>query len=106
MGCPNGAGKSTNGPLFVPKSLLIFNGDLVFGDLVKRYPHIEPERLQGGVAKAQEDSRDKALASKSDFAFESNYSSDMASEISQKFREAGYKTTLIYFGLDSLKSSA
>ena len=103
---PNGAGKSTFGQAFVSKSLTIFNGDLVFADLVRRYPQIEPVRLQGGVAHALEEARDKALLSRSDFAFESNYSSDMASDVSQRFRDAGYKTTLIYFGLDNLKLSA
>ena len=103
---PNGAGKSTNGHSLVSPSLPIFNGDLVFAELIKRYPDTEPARLQGGVAHALEEARDKAIALKADFAFESNYSSDMASEISQRFKEAGYKTTLVYFGLDSVKSSA
>lgn len=102
---PNGAGKSTNGHLFVPEGLSIFNGDLELELLALRYPHIERERLYGGVASALENARDKALSQKAGFAFESNYSSDMASEISAIFREAGYKTTLVYFGLDSLKSS-
>lgn len=103
---PNGAGKSTNGSEFVPDSLTIFNGDLIFADLKKRYPDIEPERLQGGVAHALEEARDKALATKLSFAFETNYSSTMASEILQRFRMAGYKTTLIYFGLDSMELAA
>lgn len=103
---PNGAGKSTNGSEFVPKSLGIFNGDRIFADLQLRYPNIRPEQLQGGVAHALEEARDKALASKLSFAFETNYSTLMASEILQQFRQAGYKTTLIYFGLDSLELAA
>lgn len=103
---PNGAGKSTNGHLFIPSSLSVFNGDLVLETLVRKYPHIEKERLHGGVASALEKARDEALNAKTGFAFESNYSTDMASEISNQFREAGYKTSLIYFGLDSLKLSA
>jgi predicted ABC-type ATPase len=102
---PNGAGKSTGGHRLIPSSISIFNGDLVLETLVQRYPHIEKERLHGGVASALEKERDLALSTKTGFAFESNYSTDMASEISGEFREAGYKTILIYFGLDSLKSS-
>lgn len=103
---PNGAGKSVNGRLFVPPSVPIFNGDLVFADLATKYPQLKPEQIGGGVAKALEDARDKALNAKADFAFESNYSSNMATEIARKFQEAGYKTTLVYFGLDDLKDSA
>ncbi len=103
---PNGAGKSTNGYLFVPPSVNIFNGDLVFADLVKRYPDIDPIRLQGGVAHALEQAKDKALASKVHFAFESNYSSDMASEIVQTFKAAGYKVNLVYFGLEDIEMSS
>jgi predicted ABC-type ATPase len=57
------------------------------------------------VAFALKQITNKALASRSNFAFETNYSSDMASEISQHFREAGYKTTLVYFGLDNIEIS-
>lgn len=103
---PNGAGKSTNGHLFVPTSISIFNGDQVLADLIKKYPAIEPARLHGGVAKSLEDARDAALTAKTDFAFESNYSSDMATELAQQFKKAGYRAVLIYFGLDSLKISA
>ncbi len=103
---PNGAGKSTHGHLFVPPSVDIFNGDLVFADLIRRYPDIEPIRLQGGVAHALEQATNNALASKAHFAFESNYSSDMASEIVQNFKVAGYKVNLIYFGLEDLEISS
>jgi predicted ABC-type ATPase len=103
---PNGAGKSTNRHIFVPISTPIFNGDLVLADLIKKYPSIEPLRLHGGVAKALEDRRNEALALKKNFAFESNYSSDMATEITQQFKNADYHTTLVYFGLNSLKVSA
>lgn len=54
---PNGAGKSTHTRRFIPASISVFNGDLVFADLVNKYPHIEPIRLQGGVAVALEKAR-------------------------------------------------
>ena len=49
---------------FIPASISVFNGDLVFAELVNKYPHIEPIRLQGGVAVALEKVRDEALAAK------------------------------------------
>jgi hypothetical protein len=46
-----------------------------------QYPQIEVERLAGGVAVALEKARDKAIADKANFAFESNFSNDMAIDI-------------------------
>jgi predicted ABC-type ATPase len=87
---PNGAGKSTFGDLYTAPNTTIFNGDLVFADLCKRYPHIEPERLGGGVAVQLEKDRDAALAAKANFGFESNYSNQIAIDISLFLKEAGY----------------
>ena len=103
---PNGAGKSTNGHLYISAGTSIFNGDQVFADLVAKFPTIAPDRLQGGVAKKLEDARNEALAAKKDFAFESNYSTDLATEITNTFKKNGYQTNLIYFGLDTLMESA
>lgn len=96
---PNGAGKSTFGSEFLPPRTFYFNGDLVFADLCKRYPHMEPERLGGGVAVQLEKDRDATLVAREDFAFESNYSNQLATDISLLFKEAGYRIHLIYFGL-------
>ncbi|MFI5137160.1 MAG: hypothetical protein ACHQIM_04980, partial [Sphingobacteriales bacterium] len=103
---PNGAGKSIYGHFHVPRGISIFNGDLVFAELKQQYPNIEPDRLAGGVAVALEKARDNALAAKSNFAFESNFSNDLAIDITRMFRDAGYETTLVYFGLNDLESSA
>lgn len=103
---PNGAGKSTNGHFHIPSGLSIFNGDLVFAELQRQYPHIEPDRLGGGVAVALEKARDKALADRTDFAFETNFSNNMAVEITQIFKNEGYETSLIYFGLNDIYRSA
>jgi predicted ABC-type ATPase len=103
---PNGSGKSVFGHFHVPNGTPIFNGDLVFAELKIQYSHIEPERLAGGVAVALEKARDAALAGKTNFAFESNFSNDMAIEISKTFSDAGYETSIVYFGLNDLESSA
>jgi predicted ABC-type ATPase len=98
---PNGAGKTAFGKLFVPSGLIIFNGDSVFADLIKQYPDIDPERLKGGVPVALEKARDEALSQQKDFAFETNFSTDLILELIEIFQKAGYKINLIYFGLDN-----
>jgi predicted ABC-type ATPase len=98
---PNGAGKSTLGRSLVPDDVQIFNGDLVFELLCKQYPHIDPERLQGGVPVALEKARDTAISESKDFAFETNFSSDLTMDLANKFKENGYAINLIYVGLDN-----
>lgn len=97
---PNGAGKTSFGQAFVPRDVPIFNGDLVFEELIKRYPLVDPERLKGGVPLALEKARDKAIMEKRDFAFETNFSSDLTLELAEHLREEGYLINLIYFGLN------
>ncbi|WP_257668724.1 zeta toxin family protein [Parapedobacter tibetensis] len=103
---PNGAGKSTYGHEHVPKGTHIFNGDLVYAELLQKYPDYDPEKLKGGVPARLENERDEAIAQRSDFAFESNYSNDLAIEITDTFKNAGYETNLIYFGLYDVETAA
>lgn len=98
---PNGAGKTTFGLSFIPANIAVFNGDDVFAKLVLQFPDIEPERLKGGVPVALEKARDHAIAKKVDFAFETNFSSDLTLELINHFRKEGYLVNLIYFGIDS-----
>lgn len=102
---PNGAGKTTYGPRLVPAGVPIFNGDLVFAELVKQYPHIDPERLKGGVPMALEKARDSAIKSKTSFAFETNFSSDLTVELVNHFNNHGYTISLFYLGLDDVISA-
>ncbi|MDB5025601.1 MAG: hypothetical protein JWP78_3356 [Mucilaginibacter sp.] len=44
---PNGASKSVFGHFHVPENTPVFNGDLVFAELMIQYPQIEVERLAG-----------------------------------------------------------
>jgi predicted ABC-type ATPase len=99
---PNGAGKTAFGSLFVPSDVAIFNGDLIFADLVRKYPHIDPEKLKGGVPSALEKARDQALSEQKNFAFETNFSSDLSVELAEQFQKAGYKIHLVYFGLKNI----
>ncbi|MDX3915620.1 MAG: zeta toxin family protein [Pseudosphingobacterium sp.] len=103
---PNGAGKSTYGHEHVPKNTHIFNGDLVYAELLQKYPDYDPEKLKGGVPARLEKERDEAISQRRDFAFESNYSNDLAIEISDTFKNAGYEINLIYFGLEDVETAA
>src|SRR5690606_5382026 len=53
-----------------------------------------------------EKERDEAISHRRDFAFESNYSNDLAIEITDMFKKAGYETNLIYFGLEDVETAA
>ncbi len=98
---PNGAGKTTLGRALVPADVSIFNGDLVFEQLCKQYPDIDPERLKGGVPVALEKARGAAMSEGKDFAFETNFSSDLTMDIANQFKERHYSVNLIYVGLDN-----
>lgn len=102
---PNGAGKTTYGRAFVPEGVTIFNGDLVFANLVKQYPHVDLERLKGGVPVALERARDEAIALRTSFGFETNFSSDLTIDLINHFKANGYKANLTYMGLDDLLSA-
>ncbi|WEK70273.1 MAG: zeta toxin family protein [Candidatus Chryseobacterium colombiense] len=99
---PNGAGKSTYSSDFIPENVFFFNGDELYAELQRRYPNYDPEKLKGGVPSRLEKEIDAALSLKKDFAFESNFSTDMAALITKTFKDAGYQTNLIYFGLDNI----
>lgn len=105
LGGPNGAGKSTVGHLHVIAGTHIFNGDLIYAALLERYPNYDPEKLKGGVPSQLEKDKAAALSQRKHFAFETNYSTDLAKELTQEFRINGYETTMIYFGIDDLESS-
>lgn len=100
---PNGAGKSRLCPYYLHcKS---FDGDLLALSLRKEHPESEGRWISGTVAGELQKQKDFAIASHKDFAFETNFSNDLILDMINEFREAGYKTTLFYFGLASLDDS-
>jgi len=99
---PNGAGKSTYSGDFIAENVFYFNGDEIYAELLRRYPNYDPEKLKGGVPSRLEKEIETALSLKKDFAFESNFSTDMAAQVTKIFRDGGYQTNLIYFGLDNI----
>ncbi|KYH07812.1 hypothetical protein A1704_03865 [Chryseobacterium cucumeris] len=99
---PNGAGKSTYSGDFIPENVFYFNGDEIYAELLRRYPNYDREKLKGGVPSRLEKEIETALSLKKGFAFESNFSTDMAAQVAKIFRDADYQTNLIYFGLDNI----
>lgn len=100
---PNGAGKSSLKNHFIRPGTNYFNGDIVFEQFANKYPHLSVEQLEGGVAGALERSINEAIENRKDFAFETNFSTDMAVNTTRKFKENNFTINLIYIGLDSLK---
>ena len=100
---PNGAGKSDLSPLYVKTTP--FDGDKMALQLRKEHPDWSEEWVNGTVAQELQRQKEEALDSKSDFAFETNFSTDMAENMVKEFKEKGYKVALCYFGLPSVRDS-
>lgn len=100
---PNGAGKSRLCPFYV--NTTSFDGDKLMLQL--RHEHADwPDRwISGYVASELEKRKNEALEQKSNFAFETNFSSDMVPRMIDEFKSAGFKISLIYFGLQSENES-
>lgn len=100
---PNGAGKSRLCPYYIHcKS---FDGDLLAVNLRKEHPEWEEHWIGGTVASTLQKLKDEAIASQKDFAFETNFSNNLILNMINEFKEAGYKITLFYFGINSLEES-
>lgn len=94
---PNGAGKSRLCPLYV--STPSFDGDKLMLNLRKAHPDWPDRWVGGAVASELEKQKAQALAERTDFAFETNFSSDMVVGMVNEFKAAGFKIALCYFGL-------
>ena len=57
--------------------------------------------MSGTVASELEKQKNEALEQKNDFAFETNFSSDLVLRMINDFKAAGFKISLVYFGLYS-----
>ena len=96
---PNGAGKSRLCPFYISTSS--FDGDKLGLELRKNNPDWPERWISGTVASELEKQKNEALEQKKDFAFETNFSSDLIFTMIQQFKDAGYKISLCYFGLYS-----
>ena len=100
---PNGAGKSRLCPLYV--STPSFDGDKLMLNLRRDHPDWPDRWVSGTVVSELEKQKNKALTDKTDFAFETNFSSDMVVDMTKEFKAAGFKVSLCYFGLLSEEES-
>jgi predicted ABC-type ATPase len=100
---PNGSGKSTYSSLLLPLYLTAFDADKELKLLEKEFAGLESWRLMEAVEDRFEKEMGKAIAEKKDFAFETNLTSEDPLRIPRMFQQAGYRTNLIYIGLESAK---
>lgn len=95
----NGAGKSRLCPFYV--STTSFDGDKLMLSLRREHPDWPERWISGTVASMLEKQKNEAIELHKDFAFETNFSSDMPLRMIDEFRNAGFKISLCYFGLYS-----
>lgn len=100
---PNGAGKSRLCSFYV--SAKSFDGDKLMLNLRREHPDWPDRWISGTVASELEKQKNEALMQKKDFAFETNFSSEMVLRMIDDFRAAGFKISLCYFGLYSESES-
>jgi predicted ABC-type ATPase len=81
-----------------------YNGDIVFAEKEKQYPAWNAAQLSGAVAVDLERTVDSAIKARKDFVFESNFSNDMAVHLTNTFKASGYKTRLVFFGIENLET--
>lgn len=100
---PNGAGKSRLGDFYVHTHA--FDGDLLAMQLRQEHPEWPERWVSGTVASTLEKCVNEALDQKRNFSFETNYANELAVNLLHRFKEAGYKICLYYFGLTSVEES-
>lgn len=103
---PNGAGKSLFSKELTVTELEVFDGDKHMTALMKKYPETGSEALLSYINEnifTQE--KQKALASRLNYAFETNFSSNDPMETAREFKSAGYDIHLLFMGLDILNDS-
>ncbi len=104
----NGAGKSSLGPQYVPESLAssIFDGDKLLMEKKIEFwksgirSSKECTKLAAEIVeKTFENLVENSLVQNSSFAYEGHFINHETWSIPQKFKAAGYKIHLIFFGL-------
>jgi predicted ABC-type ATPase len=100
---PNGAGKSLFSSTLVQIDFEIFDGDRYISQLKQKYPETGSDVLQEHVNEHYfKEAKEKAIKAKKSFAFETNFSSTDPTKSLREFKEAGYKTHLIFIGMNTI----
>lgn len=100
---PNGVGKSTLSKYYIKTDC--FDGDLMALNLRREHPEWPEHWISGTVASTLEKQKQDAIANNYDFAFETNFTNDLIINMINEFKEAGYKISLFYFGINYLQDS-
>lgn len=110
----NGAGKSSIGPDYMPKRLrgAIFDGDKLFMQKKSELwsngirPHKECRNLAFDiVTETFENLVEDSLNRKTDFVYEGHFTNESTWDVPKKFKNAGYKIHLFFFGLTDINLS-
>lgn len=101
---PNGAGKSKLGPFY--SSTKAFDGDKLAMQLRKEHPDWKDSWIDGTIISTLMKEKDEAILLNKDYAFETNFSSDLPVTLIKDFKNANYKICLIYFGLSFILDSS
>jgi predicted ABC-type ATPase len=103
---PNGSGKSLFSKELTVSDLEVFDGDKHMTALVKKYPEAGSEALWSFINEnVFEAEKQKAIESRLNYAFETNFSSADPMKTAQEFKKAGYQIHLLFMGLNSLEES-
>lgn len=104
----NGAGKSSIGPEYVPKRLRnsIFDGDKLFMEKkseiwasgVRSHKECRNQAFEI-VVETFEKLVEDSITNNADFVYEGHFTNEATWDIPKKFKAAGYKIHLIFFGL-------
>lgn len=100
---PNGAGKSRLGPFY--SKVKAFDGDWLAMKIRKEHPDWKPSWIDGTVMGTLMKETDEAINLRRDYAFETNFSSELPLLLIENFKKANYKISLVYFGLPSIMDS-
>ena len=100
---PNGASKSRLGIFY--SNVKAFDGDKLAMQLRQEHPDWIDRWIDGTVISTLMKEKEEAIMQKTNYAFETNFSSDLPLNLIHDFKEVGYKISLIYFGLISKEES-
>lgn len=97
---PNGAGKSRLGPFY--SKVKAFDGDKLALRLQEEHPEWRKSWIEGSVITELVRRKDTTIKKHVDFAFETNFTSQLPLNLMKEFKDSGYKLCFIYFGLSSV----
>lgn len=100
---PNGAGKSRLGSFY--SKVQAFDGDKQALQLRNAHPDWKQSWIEGTVVSELVKQKDEAIKERADFAFETNFTSQLPLNLIKEFKAAGYKLSFIYFGLSSVEDA-